>query len=206
MPGNHEGNGPGRAEIHRRVSALAPPGMPVFQLVQAISALAVRRRASRPDSGAESLLLPGVFPDWRGDRGQNPEAAMPAANRPDGRSVGGAEIPTASQAEGWNGPAREDIMMGGTDYTEGEYAARVLASERAKDAIYSVRAWARGIAWGSLVVAVCAAITGYVQGNDTALVAGLSSAACLLLPQCDPRVIAAIVSTVALKYRMRAKG
>lgn len=74
--------------------------------------------------------------------------------------------------------------------------------EGAEDAAYDFRAWAWGVHWRPVAIAICTAIIAYLQGDPTVLTASLTGLVILLIPQADRDVVSALMQTVLIKYRV----
>jgi hypothetical protein len=96
-------------------------------------------------------------------------------------------------------------MTGGTDHgywTDGDdrvFAPRLLAQERARDAVYEARAWAKGIAWAAFFASLGAAIRAAALEDYLALSTALTAMVLVFWPRVDGRIIQEVIKTTFIR-------
>lgn len=108
--------------------------------------------------------------------------------------------------------------MGGTDHCwldgpreyvpdpdeDARYADRLLAQERAEDARYAIKAWAKAVPWLALCGSIGAAFTAISKGDYLALCGYLTAIVLVFWPRLNPRFIFEIFRTELIRRNLLA--
>jgi hypothetical protein len=89
-----------------------------------------------------------------------------------------------------------------TDDDDAAWAPRLLARERAQDAAYAIRAWARGFPWLALCGSLGAALVAISQQDYLALTGFLTAIVLVFWPRANARVVYEVIRTEFIRRKL----